>query len=291
MTPEIEYFIDNFIIEDNKANIKTAFDLLDELGVEDYQERFVSLMMIESDIETSQLVDSFTLLINNLIDDLLKLHGVVFNDIVYLETKNKVLEALVSLDSLESKDFILAILESSNDEVEKFCEIITHLTDLNFMYLFNAVESINPSLISKINEIFSANANKLTEEEIDKRDFTNKIISKLKQLRIFINYDKAVGFTLVNNNTVLGSNFNQYSTYAVKQFEHLTNEEIAKEVFILLTLSDEGFEQPLITFRKYSQNLFSDLDKITKIDIILNRLIMQFDKFILENQSNQLLPS
>lgn len=291
MTPEIEYFVDNFIDEHNRDNIITAFDLLDQFGVEEYQERFITLMMIESDIGTIELVDSFTLTINNLINELLKIHGIVFNDIFFLETKNKILEGILVLQDLESKDSILTILESSSDSVEKFCEIIVEVTDLNFMYVLSAVEEVNPIFITKLNDLLNTNIINISEEEMINNDFSNKIITKLKNIKSFINYDKAVGFTLVNNNTVLGSNFTKYVTYAVKHFEHLTNEDIAKEVFVLLTMSDEGFEQPLITFRNYSQNLFSDLDKITKIDILLNKLIMQFDKFILQNQSTQLLQS
>lgn len=291
MIPEIEFFIENFISEENKDSIKNSFSILEELGVEDYTERFITLMMMEGDIESAQLVDSFKNTINSLINDLLIQHGVELMDSVTLDFKNKVLEGLVFLPDYEDKEGIFRILETDQDEIEKFTELLTQITPIPFMELFTSIESINPDIFTKLNNVLKVSNVKISNEDLTKQFNDNKIIDKLKLIKSFIQYDNAIGFTLVNNGTVLGSIFTQYTDYAVKQFELLSPENVAKEVFVLLTLADEGLDKPLITFRKFSQNLFTDLDRITKVDIQLNKLIMAFDKFVLQNQSNQLIQS
>lgn len=290
MLPEIEYFVDTYIIETNKDNVKTAFGLLEELEIPNYSDAFISIMLNEGNCDSSQLIDNFVITLVEMIDELLKLHGIEVIPEATLEFKNKILRGLIDLPDYSNKDEILGILEQQEEETYKFAELMLHVTDLKIFEIYTKVENINPDIFVKLTDLIKSHANKIPEAELEQQDIRNKIISKLKLIKEFTKYDKAVGFTLVNSNVTLGSDFKQYTQYAQKQFDLLKPEEIAIEAFVLLTMSKEGFEQPLITFRKYSRDLFSDLDMTTKIDIQLNKLIMNLDKYILEKQSKALLP-
>lgn len=283
MLPELEYFIDTYFIEDNKKIILESFDILEDLEFE-YNDTFIAIIMTEGDVDRVQLTDSFKLTLENLITDTLKQHGVIVTQEADLDFKNKIMHAIINLPYYEGKDDINAVLDSPEEPNYKFADMIDHICDLPLMTIYTKVESVNPDIFKRVSEIFNRTLIKIDEDELNKQDLTNKIIVKLKNIKAFIKYDKALGFTLVNSNIVLGSDFSQYITYADKHFEYLTVDEIAIEVFVLLTMSNEGFEKPLITFRKYSNNLFSDLDKITKIDVKLNNLVIAYDKFITESQ-------
>jgi hypothetical protein len=282
MLPELEYFIDTYIVEDSKKDILESFDILDDLEIE-YNDTFISILLTEGDVENAQLVDNFKNTLEKMIADALKLHGIVLTEEASLEFKNKIMHAIINISFYEGKDDLAAILDSSEETNYKFAELIEEVTELNLMDVFNKIETINPDIFKRLSEIFNRKLIHINEDELEKEAFKNKIITKLKNIKILTKYDKALGFTLVNSNIVLGSDFGQYATYADKHFEYLNNDEIAIEVLILLTMSNEGFDKPLITFRKYSQDLFSDLDKITKIDIKLNNLVIAYDKFIIEN--------
>jgi len=283
MLPELEYFIDTYFIEDNKKIILESFDILEDLEV-GYDNTFISIMMTESEIDNVQLVDSFKLTLENMITDALKQHGIVVTEEADLDFKNKIMHAIINLPFYDGKEDINAVLDSPEEPNYKFADMIDHVCDLPLMTIYTKIESVNPDIFKRVSELFNKSLIKIDEDELIKQELSNKIIAKLKNIKTFTKYDKALGYTLVNNSIVLGSDFSQYTTYADKHFEYLNIDEIAIEVFVLLTMSNEGFEKPLITFRKYSQNLFSDLDKITKIDVKLNNLVIAYDKFITENQ-------
>lgn len=281
MLPEIKFFIDSYCIEDNKSIVETSFDLLDELEITDYINDYNDLFMVESDIEVTELLPTFMSIINKQITELLTLHGIITNEEATLDCKNKILEGILMLPDYSDKLALLVILESQDDEMEKFCELLSHVSTLQSSDLFNKVDSVDTSLFTKLLSIVNASNSDNNTHEDEKNDLKVEIIKKLKSIKKVIGYDNAVGFTLVNNSIVLGASFDQYCNYAIKHFDTYTPDVVAKELFVLLTLSEEGFHNPLIVFRKYSQDLFSDLDRITKIDIELNKLIMQFDKSLL----------
>lgn len=283
MLPEIEYFIDTYFIEGVKKNILESFNILDDLEIE-YNNEFIAIVMTEGDVDNSQLTDNFKLTLENLITQALKEHGVILTEEADLEFKNKVMHAIITLPYYEGTEDINGVLDSPEEPNYKFADLIDHVCELPLMTIYSKIESVNPDIFKRLSEIMNRSLIKIDEDEQSKQEINNKIISKLKNIKTFTKYDKALGFTLVNNNIVLGSDFSQYTTYADKHFEYLTIEEIAVEVFVLLSMSNEGFEKPLITFREHSQNLFSDLDKITKIDIKLNNLVIGYDKFITENK-------
>ena len=283
MLPELEYFIDTYFIEENKKIVLESFDILEDLEV-DYNDTFISIMMTESEVDNVQLVDSFKLTLENMITDALKQHGIVVSEEADLDFKNKIMHAIINLPFYDGKEDINAVLDSPEEPNYKFADMVDHVCDLPLMTIYTKIESVNPDIFKRISELFNKSLIKIDEDELNKQELSNKIIAKLKNIKTFTKYDKALGYTLVNNSMILGSDFSQYTTYADKHFEYLNVDEIAIEVFVLLTMSNEGFEKPLITFRKYSQNLFSDLDKITKIDVKLNNLVIAYDKFITENQ-------
>lgn len=281
MLPEIKFFIDNYCIEDNKSIVEASFDLLDELEITDYINEYNDLFMAEGDIEVTDLLPTFMSIINKQITELLALHGIATNEEATLDCKNKILEGILNLPDYSDKLALLVILESQEDEMEKFCELMSHVSTLQSSDLFNKIDSVDISLFTKLLAIVNASNSDNNTQEDEKNDLKVDIIKKLKEIKKVIGYDNAVGFTLVNNSIVLGSSFEQYCNYAIKHFDTYTPAVVAKELFVLLTMSEEGFHNPLIVFRKYSQDLFSDLDRITKIDIELNKLIMQFDKSLL----------
>lgn len=283
MLAEIEYFIDSFFIEDNKKIILESLDILEDLEIE-YSNALISIMMAQGDMDNAKLIDDFRNNIENTITEALKLHGVVLSEEANLDFKNKILHSIINLAFYENKEDLSAILESSEEPNYKFSELIDHVCELDLMAIFSKIESVDPNIFSKLSQILNRSMIKIDESELEKQSFRNNIISKLKDIKAFTKYDKALGFTLVNSNIILGSDFNQYASYADKHFEYLNIDETAIEVFVLLTMSKEGFEQPLITFRKYSQNLFSDLDKITKVDVKLNHLVLAYEKYVVENK-------
>jgi hypothetical protein len=287
MLQEIDYFVETYFIEFTKEDIKESFEILDLMDV-DYVDSFMSLLMTQGDLGTSELTDLFLKTLNGFLDSLLLSHGIVLTQESTINFKSIILKAIIDLPYYEDVEQIDGIVSSEEEPNYKLSELIDLVSHLAIMDIFIQIESVNPSLFVKLTETINSNDIKIDQNELDKQSIIINIISKLKKIKEFTQYSKAVGFTLVNNNIVLGSSFDKYAAYADKQFEFLSLDDIAIEVFILLTMSEEGFNNPLLTFRKYSTNLFSDLDKVTKIDIKLNNLIMQFDKELLKNNQIKL---
>lgn len=287
MLQEIDYFVETYFIEFTKDDIRESFKILDLTDV-DYVDAFMTLLMTQGDLSSSEITDLFMKTLNTFLDTLLVEHSIVLTPNTTVNFKNKVLKSIIDLPYYENVDEIDAIISSQDEPNYKLSELIDLVSDLSVMDIFTQIDSVNPSLFVKLSETINSNDIKIDQNEMAKQTAVITIVNKLKKIKEFTQYSKAVGFTLVNNNIVLGSSFDKYTPYADKHFEFLSLDDIAIEVFVLLTMSEEGFNNPLLTFRKYSTNLFSDLDKVTKIDIKLNNLIMQFDKELLKDNQFKL---
>lgn len=287
MLQEIDYFVETYFIEFTKEDIKESFKILDLTDVE-YTDAFMALLMTQGELGTSEITDLFTKTLNTFLDALLIEHSIVLRSDSTISFKNNIIKSIIDLPYYENVDEIDAIISSQDEPNYKLSELIDLVSDLTIMDIFTQIESVNPSLFIKLSETINSSDIKIDKNGLAQQDTVIAIVNKLKKIKEFTKYFKAVGFTLVNNNIVLGSSFDKYASYADKHFEFLSLDDIAVEVFVLLTMSEEGFNNPLLTFRKYSTNLFSDLDKVTKVDIKLNNLIMQFDKELLKDNQFKL---
>jgi hypothetical protein len=65
----------------------------------------------------------------------------------------------------------------------------------------------------------------------------------------------------------------------VDKLESLEAKQVALELLVLMTMSTDARDNPVVFFRTHSDTMFTSLDKITKVDQELGKLVIALDTF------------
>lgn len=277
MLPEFEYFIKNNCSEHIRTILETSLDLFDQFNLEEHQDRLMNLLMQEGIKERSVLDIEFIAMINKYADSLLTLHGIKLDIDTQLEFKNGVLQTILDLSNYIDTQTILDILELQEENTEKFTQLLELFLPYSNSHIFAQLEEVQDSFLVKLKE-YTLSQVELSLADAEEETSNNDIITKLKILYKLLNNPTLLGFRLIDQGVALGLDFTFYSKYAVRHFDLLTPEEVARELIVLLSMSLNGYNNPIMTFRENSQNMFVDLDRITKVDVQLNKLLAEYDK-------------
>src|ERR1035437_5772618 len=152
MSPELEYYVDAYLINELKTPVIESFNNYEALSVPDYEAEFMAILMNEGNIERTQLVSDFNAKVLSLNKELLLSHGITLTDTVDIEFTSKVLNAIINIASFTDPMIILNEIDHPVSPEEKLSEILSHFTDLLPTNIVIDIESVEPSLINRIKE-------------------------------------------------------------------------------------------------------------------------------------------
>lgn len=284
MDSEIRSYIKESFSENKADLLIESFQLLEDADQDDYTNAFNALLMDEGNIDRGDLSMQFESMVYQSVNQIIKLHNVILNEDTPLSMVNQVCRGLLDIEYYLGIDDIVRTIESDLDLEEKFSQIISFTTGIDSEYILPYLEEVNPSLIDRIEELFiSKQALDQTELEVDELQF--KILSNVKNITRFLQSEDFIAIKLINADVVVGIEFNEYLKYITHELETLTNGAIAKELFVLLSISKQDNESILSIYSKYSNFLFHDLDKVTKVYSLISKIIQEFDRYMLQRMA------
>lgn len=287
MRPELEFFVLEHYAPERVETMKRGFQCLESYSVEEYDNKYIEVMMTYENRERS---DNAVVFSQHLIDDLLDIlnqHDIQVDSEAKFEDIVEVIEALFNIQDYDDKDSIIRMLETDfNTSEEKLANLFTLVSLKSVDYFVQILESVSPDIFDKLMEIYSNNYQ--PDDLSCPEDTRKKIAEELKLLKQYIQYDKAVGFKIIAGNGEVGLPFSYYIQYALKEIEYLEFDDIAKELAVLLYMSEDTFQNPISSYSERSQLLFDDINKITRINHVLISLISGFEKWkLIEKQKEQ----
>lgn len=261
-----------------------SFDILEDAQIEAYEDAFFDILMQHGDKEITGVPGEIEDLMIRFLLDIMVQHGVEISEDTPLSVMNAICDGLLGIQYYMSSDDISLVLESALDEEEKLSQILELVNGLDQHRALAAFERVDPGLLTKIEELVTS------KTELDASDFEResenfKITKKLRDIVRFFSSQEFVAVKLINAGVVIGADFEQYIKYFVKYVEDMKPEDIAKEVFLLLTMSRDGYESMLQTYSKYTSRLFTDLDQTTKVFTALNKVVIDFDKYMMQRNA------
>ena len=264
-----------------------SFEVFNQANIDDYENDFVGLLMEESNIERSDLAPMFEAMVVDLLFSTLMDYGVKLNSDTPLEIINLVCKGIDAIEYYLGTDDITTILESDLNKEEKLADILECSINADKDIILIYLEDANISLLNRIQEIFDLRVIVPTID-IETQAINFKITTKLKNFNRFLTNEDFIGIKLLNAGVIIGSPFDQYLRYFEHKLDDMSVDQAAKELLILLFMSCDGIVSATSVYQKYSSILFHDLDKITKVFSQINKLTLEFDRYMLQRNSSLL---
>lgn len=284
MQASLKMFVVESYTPDKADLVIESFDILEDAQIEDYENGFFDILMQEADSERSDVPHDFESLVMRHLNQIVIDHDITVAQDTPLSYLNALCSGILGIQYYMAPDELSLVLESDKDSEEKFSSILELVVGLDYDRSLVHLESVSPSLLDMI-ETIVANKQMLDKSELNEESEQHYITKKLRDINRFLNSPELIAYKLVDAGVVVGVNFDQYIKYFVNHTEGLSVEQLAKEVFMLINLSRDGFSDMLGTFTKYSSSLFLNLDETTKVFTALNKLSNDFDRYMLQRNA------
>lgn len=268
----LEIFVENYFTEELKSEIQRSFNLFDFYNYVQAYTGFVDIINDQSQQDNDTMRDRFILEVHKKLDFLLEQHTIIMNSEADIFEKNEVLLALAHIQRLEDYTGIIRLLESLEPDEVQFSEIISELSQLVPEKILLIVESFSPTLLKNLKQFIYSKEN----EEVEEPN-----IPLIENMKFFVKRygENNVGAQMFGFNTILGEKFSTYLPYIEKELVGDDDQQTALNILSVIYMSLEGYNSPLLVFRKYSYRLLQDLNRVSRVETKLLNIIADFTDY------------
>jgi hypothetical protein len=268
MNELISEFVGYQFTPETIEDIKRSFELFEVFNNQDHEEKLIEVIM-DSNMTSVEQKDGVYKAIHLIADSILEAHTIETYNSTSLYIKNEILSALFLVQHLEdSRPFQIALESNENDE-EILAFIISELSTLEVVDVMTAIASFRPTVLRTLKEYLQT---KEIEESIPK---VEKYVKILKDLKEYTKRNDLLGLKLTESGMLLGQNLIVYASF-IQSIDVGDMDGLAWNILSLLYMSPEGYNSPILAYRKYSHVFF---DEMNVIGIVENRLAAHLANF------------
>lgn len=216
--------------------------------------------------------------IEGMISDLICQHGIDLSDEASLKDCNAILSALFMVQSIEDPIPYLRLIEVNNlDAIEKFCEVIGPLANIDPATMMTLIEDVEDSLITRLRVCLETQETKL-EAVSDQDTLMPEYVDQLKAF--FEHFGKdLIGYQIIESGMRL---FLPVETYITLFDEHLKDdhpETLALMIYSVLILGSDSWNNPLQAYRDKSDLLVAPA-QMRRVETKLMSLLSNFSQYL-----------
>ena len=256
--------------------LREAHTALGKVSNYDYDGTFTSILMTDGDRdegETLQLIIDTT---RQFLDQILRQHGVTLTVDASTEMKTRALQGLMEIPTYGNAEELHSIILQQHSPIETFSEIMSVVTSICTEEFMIHCESINSALIGRIEDMVVQKQEETpTDEELLIR---RTHVERLKAFCAFVQKEDLVMVHQVKDGMPVGYPFKLYADYVGRSFEQWPPERIAHEMYAMALCSVDGMNNPRAVIGAQINNYIADTSVITKVDIIVNDLMVKMNK-------------
>lgn len=256
-----------------KLEIYKSFNLFFDYSLENFEEDFIEITMLESKTAKEDNQDRFIILLNEKIDFIVRAHQLKLSEEATLEQKNELLRALFRLQSLEDYTGVISILETTESNLEKFAIIIADISNLDEATVHELVISDDFTLLASLKSYIYLKE----DSEYQEVNESEEVVEQAKHFFKFFDGDY-VGRRLAKS-VLLGQRFESYLPFIEDSIVVPDNDETAINILSIIYISSDTFNDPLNSYRKHSLRILHDLNAVSKIEEHVIGLIGKFEEY------------
>lgn len=271
-------------IKENYNNEKSdllfeSFELFELCSIEGAANGFYEILMQEGNKDYIDTNHDFEHLAYTMLISVLKDHGIFLNEEAPLMVVNQFVDGIINIQYYLGVTDVMRTLESDLDTEEKLVEILSFVTPMEPQRALQYIESIDMSLISNINDIFSIKENTELQDLVEQATVA-KCVNKYRNVNRFLKEIDTVTNRLVKANVFVGGSLEEYLPFIAHKFDDMKVEQLGIELFSLLSITKDGVDNPQQCFSEHADQLFGDLTEISNITNQINKLAAQYESYI-----------
>jgi hypothetical protein len=258
--------------------IRAACELFDQFGLDTYEQDYEGLLMLDGNADQNATFDSIYDMTKAVQHKLLEEHGVVISEDARISELNVFLRALRLLEGdYDAPEQIISTIGMEGVAEDIFVELVQLVIGRDSEAIAHLVTHVDQRLLQLIMQRAEANhAVVLSHDE-----------QVLKQQRVIL-YNNFVQFAQLKNLKLayllthgldVGHPFNTYLNLIGQDFNEMEPQAIAHELICMAFVSADAWANPRIEIKKHLDSYLSDIDKITKVDLFVNDLLLKFNSY------------
>lgn len=260
--------------------IREAHEALDLFGIQDYQDDFVQVLMIDDAVDEGETTQNIHNTTYNWQVAVLKMMGIIPADDARVDHLTRLLR---SIHLLEEYNDPVKIMERTTLEMppeELLAEILTAVSDVQPEEWLVDIAEVSQMTIQKIIELASrAVSLRLSDETLI--DVRNKYITEYKKFQETIALNRIKTKLLMDGYFESGMDVGYplvvYLNLPGQELATLDPIDCAANLVSMALISTDGHEKPRETIKAHLDHYISDLDAVTKVDIAVNDILLKHE--------------
>jgi hypothetical protein len=265
---------------ENVDAIEKAHEAFDRIGLQDYNPGFEQLLMINDEADQGDTLGGIIDLTKSLANGILKQHSITVSDEATVSILTEFIDALVELQQASDHiPEILKICAQKHDPEELFSELVALVGSQEAEHYLVDLVYVSDALITRIEELARAQEFGTHNEEDSEREFRETRITRFNRFMHFLTDPELAISKIAHMGIDAGYPYVVYANMIGREFEELDAESAAQNMLGMAFYSGDGFGNPQGVIKTEMDNLVSDVNKITQIDIAVSDLLVRFQAY------------
>lgn len=254
--------------------ISDAHEQFDRFGMDNYDEGFAELLMVDDETDTGNTITGIINLTRELLDGLLHQHGVRLVQDTTIRLRTDVVRALQDIPDYSDKQALIAIVQTPGDACERFSEVLALVTKYTPEGILPNLEFVSHMLIQKI--LDTVNEDLLQAQDDADRIWRAARILKFKNFMDANHQTESAIQQLVYRGVDAGFPFKMYLNIIEYEFEGTDPDLAAINLIGMALLSTDGYENPMGCIEPHLEHMISDPMNVTKVAVAIRNKLVEF---------------
>lgn len=263
----IRLFIETYYTEEIKRELYKSLSLFSLYEHNEARSGLEAIVTQHGLISNEDLVDTFRMEIITQLDYVLKEHTIVVTEEATISHRNEILSGLFLLQDMEDYTGVIRMLESMETDETMLVTILSDVCAIDETELMTIIGDFSPRMLLILKEY-------IYEKEESKAQPNPERSDILENYKSFLHVcgKGTPGEALLKGNMLLGSNFAAYHSFVSEDLIVDSDDLTAANILSIIYLTENGWKNPLVHYRFYSEQLIKDLPRISRIDGIIMKL-------------------
>jgi hypothetical protein len=275
----IETFLMYYYTPEASNEITRSFRLFDKFEYKDIEIDFINIVSQQSIKSSDELVDSFNVNLHEKLNYMLNEHTIMTVSSATITEKNEILTALYLIQDLENYTSTICVLESLEEDEVILSTILAELCILEPHDILGLIESFNPVILKTLKKLIYSN------ETITNTPVNQDHINVLNAFFSLYGKDN-LGGLMITNGIRVGDNYSNYVEFA-ETIIGSNNNQTAINLLSVIYMSEEGYLNPVLTYREHAMAILHDLNLFSNIEVIVLTIVSAVEEILKLNKQKE----
>lgn len=270
----------NFIVHSASVEQAEVYDdvvkVFDKFGLSDYLDVWDLTIGEYSARGEQAVVDALWNITGLYVLQLCQSCGITIDADLPLADAVEIADALFELPYYEDRQTMLAIMDSAENEQEKVCGLLALRINKSVDNLLLMVEDVRPNYCDRLREQIEAVTQAIQETQRD----VKPQITAYQRFKNHLAGQPLWCDRLTEQVSTIGLPLQYYISVFLQQvardtLDYMSSELVARDLVACSFLSADGYQAPQVALKAMYGQLYSDIEKVTALDMAINKLLIE----------------